>query len=44
MKVQNNVKQSSFLGGDFVGGEMVWWRGDTEARELGSGGGSFLSP
>ena len=28
MKVQNNAKLSSILGGDFVGGEMVWWRGD----------------
>ena len=28
MNVQNNVKLSSFLGGDFVGGEMVLWRGD----------------
>ena len=27
MKVQNNAKLSSILGGDFVGGEIVW-RGD----------------
>ena len=28
MKVQNNVMLSFIPGGDFVGGEMVWWRDD----------------
>ena len=28
MKVQNNAKPSTILGGDFIGGEMVWWQGD----------------
>ena len=39
MNVQNNVKLSSFLGGDFVGGEMVLWRGD----QLPLGRTSFLN-
>ena len=25
MKVQNNAKQSSILGCDFVRGELLWW-------------------
>ena len=28
MKVQNNVMLISILGGDFIGGERVWWRDD----------------
>ena len=39
MNVQNNVQLSSFLGGDFVGGEMVLWRGD----QLPLGRTSFLN-
>lgn len=28
IKVQNSANLSYILDGDFVGGEMVWWRGD----------------
>ena len=28
MKVQNNVMLISIPGGDFIGGEIVWWRDD----------------
>ena len=30
MKVQNSANLSYILDGDFVGGEMVWWRGDQD--------------
>ena len=39
MNVQNNVQLSSFLGGDFVGGEMVCWRND----QIPLGRSSFLN-
>ena len=28
----NNAELSSILGSDFLGGEMVWWRGDRIPR------------